>query len=348
MRNIVFLYTEIAPYFLACAKALASDYQANVHIVRYPVNNEAPFLFENKNVGVTLYDRRNYNRTELQGLVRSISPSVILCSGWIDSDYLAICKHFFGKVPAVLTMDTHWRGDLKQQLARLAGRFYLRQRFNYAWVPGEPQKKYARKLGFGEEQISLGFYSCDTDYFSSLYEQTKEEKEKHFPKRFIYVGRYYDFKGLPLLWKAFAELQQESPNDWELWCLGTGTLEPFHHPKIKHLGFVQPAEMLPYIKDTSVFVMPSLFEPWGVVLHEFATMRYPAVVSDRVGAAGRFVKEGINGFIYPANSSSALKEKLKTIMQISPEKLTLMGEESRKMALQITPRTWAAAVMRFV
>ncbi len=348
IRNILFLYTEIAPYFLACCNTLAKKYGVKVHIIRYPVNDEAPFLFTETGMDVILYNRKNYNAQQLVDLVKSLSPSVIICSGWIEGEYLKICKLFFGKIPTVLTMDTHWRGDLKQHIATLLGPFYLLKRFSNVWVPGNIQKKYALKLGFKEWQIARGFYSADTNYFSSLYELITDEKKKYFPKRFIYVGRYYEFKGITNLWNAFIELQNENPNEWELWCLGTGTVAPVVHPKIKHYGFIQPEYLLDYAKNTGVFVMPSLYEPWGVVLHEFAIMGFPVIVSGRVGAAEVFVKDGENGFLVEIENISSLKEKLKSIMQLSPKKLTLMGEESRKLAFQITPDKWADTVISFL
>jgi glycosyltransferase involved in cell wall biosynthesis len=224
----------------------------------------------------------------------------------------------------------------------------LLKRFSHVWVPGNIQKTYALKLGFKEQQIRMGFYSADTNYFSSLYDSIKEEKKKYFPKRFIYVGRYYDFKGISNLWNAFIDLQNENPNEWELWCLGTGTVAPVNHPKIKHFGFVQPGDLLEYVKNTGVFVMPSLFEPWGVALHEFAAMGFPLVVSDSVGASEVFVKDKVNGFLFQAEKTDSLKEKLKTIMQLTSEQLTLMGDESRKRALLITPDKWAETVMNFL
>ncbi len=347
-RNIVFLYTEIAPYFLACCHALLNKYDVKVHVIRYAVNSEAPFQFDETNNNIVLYNRKSYSSEQLSGLVKSLNPSVIICSGWIDNDYLKICKSFYGKIPTVLTMDTHWRGDFKQRVATVLSPFYLAKRFSHAWVPGTIQKIYALKLGFKENKISQDFYSADTDYFSSLYDAIVTDKKKSFPKRFIYVGRYYDFKGISNLWNAFIDLQNENPNEWELWCLGTGTVTPVNHPKIKHFGFVQPNDLLQYVKNTGVFIMPSLFEPWGVVLHEFAIMGFPLIVSDSVGASEIFVKDKVNGFLFEAEKAGSLKEKLKTIMQLTPEQLTLMGDESRKLALQITPDKWADTVMNFV
>jgi glycosyltransferase involved in cell wall biosynthesis len=345
MPDVVFLYSEIAGYFLACCKELSEEYNIKVHVVRYPVNQEAPFTFEKTKENIILYNRRDYSYKQLENLLEAINPGIIICSGWIDKDYLRICKKYYGKTPTVLTLDTHWRGDLKQKIATFISPFYLKKRFSHAWVPGTIQKKYALKLGFKEEQIRLGFYSCDVNYFSSLYDKINKYKKQSAPNRFIYVGRYYDFKGITDLWNAFIELQNEYPSDWELWCMGTGTLTPVIHPKIKHLGFVQPTDFFNYVKDTSVFVLPSLFEPWGVVLHEFATMGFPLIVSDKTGAAEAFMEPGKNGFVFESGNTSSLKEKLKTMMQMPPENLTLMGEHSRKLALKITPATWSYTLM---
>ncbi|MBS1645892.1 MAG: glycosyltransferase [Bacteroidetes bacterium] len=345
--NIVFLYTEIAPYFLACCNALASQHDASVHIIRYPVNEEAPFVFSTQQK-IHLYNRKNYDLLSLLSLLKKINPSIIVCSGWIDKEYLQVCKSYFKKIPTVLTLDTHWRGDFKQHIAVLLSPFFIKNKFSHAWVPGTAQKKYAKKLGFKEEKITLNFYSCDWTYFSSLEKKITPKKQQNFPKRFIYTGRYYDFKGLGELWNAFIELQKETPNEWELWCIGTGTLQPAEHPKIKHYGFVQPCDFLPYVQQTGVFVMPSLFEPWGVVLHEFATMGYPLIASDKVGASEAFLQENKNGFIFEAGNVFSLKEKMKTIIQMPPEQLLLMGEYSKQAAQKITPEIWANNLMTMI
>src|ERR1700744_813818 len=92
-RNIVFLYTEIAPYFLACCNKLAEEYPVNIHVVRYPVNNEAPFTFSSQQK-INLYNRKDYILTSLLHLVEKINPSIIVCSGWIDKEYLQVCKKY--------------------------------------------------------------------------------------------------------------------------------------------------------------------------------------------------------------------------------------------------------------
>jgi hypothetical protein len=112
--TFLFLYTEIAEYFLACCNELTKH--GEVHVVRWPVNKEAPFQFQ-INEKIKLYTKTDYNAIQLKQLVDNIKPDVIICSGWIDKDYLKITKSYFKKIPTVMTCDTHWNGSFKQHLA---------------------------------------------------------------------------------------------------------------------------------------------------------------------------------------------------------------------------------------
>jgi hypothetical protein len=192
--KVVFLYTELAAYFLKCCETLAK--QAEIHIIRWPVNKEAPFEF-NENKGIKLYTKSDYTYAELKTLVQAIQPDVMVCSGWIDKDYLKICKPYFGKIPTVLTCDTHWKGSLKQYLAVLLSRFTLLRIFSDAWVPGAIQIRYVLKLGFKADHIQKGFYCCDLDLFNPIYRKRQENNFAIGAKRFLYIGRYYDLRVYP-------------------------------------------------------------------------------------------------------------------------------------------------------
>ncbi len=346
-KKIVFLYTEIASYFLACVNQLLTQQAFEVHIVRYEINKEAPFKFDFSN-DLFVYERNAYTDHKLLELINTISPSILVCSGWIDKGYLKICKAYKNKAVTVLTLDNNWRGTLKQNLLCLLSPFYLHSRFSHCWVPGAPQLKYALKLGFREEVVLTGFYSADVDFFHSQCLGTKEEKQANFPKKFIYVGRYVSHKGIADLWQAFIDLQQEQPNVWELWCLGTGDIKPVNHPKIKHMGFVQPGDLAPFISDAGVFVLPSHNEPWGVVVHEFAAAGFPIICSDKVGARTAFVENNLNGYIYPSGNVKALKERMRTMINLNEEALNDMAQESVKKAMMITPDKWAKQLISLI
>lgn len=341
MRKVVFLYTELANYFLVCLDTLNTLYPGTeIHVIHWPINKEAPFEFH-LNATIYFYNKKEYSQNQLVELVQSINPQAIYCSGWIDKEYLTICKQYRKSIPVIVGIDNQWKGTLKQHIATIISPFKIKPYFSKAWVPGKRQRLYAQKLGFKNVDIEEGFYSADTPFFSNLYQENLLGKQQNFPKRFLFVGRYYDFKGINELWQAFVQLQQEQPNEWQLWCCGTGSIQPLQHPKIKHLGFVQPKDMPAIIQQTGVFILPSQFEPWGVVAHEYAAAGFPLLLSDKVGAGDLFLKENINGFTFPANNVEALKSAMLKVIQASPAQLLQMASESNVLAQQITPTTWA-------
>ncbi|MCH8331857.1 MAG: hypothetical protein IH946_10860, partial [Bacteroidetes bacterium] len=59
MKKLLILYTEIAGYLLKCVETLASAHSVEVHIIRYPVDPNAPFDFQPEGA-VTLYDKSSY------------------------------------------------------------------------------------------------------------------------------------------------------------------------------------------------------------------------------------------------------------------------------------------------
>ena len=50
-------------------------------------------------------------------------------------------------------------------------------------MSGIPQRVYAKKIVFKEEEICEGMYSADVDFFHAQYEKFAPAKRKSFPKK---------------------------------------------------------------------------------------------------------------------------------------------------------------------
>ncbi|MEX1003007.1 MAG: glycosyltransferase family 4 protein [Crocinitomicaceae bacterium] len=340
--RIAFLYTEVAGYFLACAQALSE--KAEVLIFRWPVNKEAPFDLKEYE-GLTILDRSKYNQKELEKNLHEFAPDILVCSGWMDKGYVKASRTFRKSIPVVISLDNHWTGSVKQKIAASASPFYLQRIFTHAWVPGEPQKIFAEKLGYKGEQLLMNFYCADVPLFEKQYVRTFPKKKDGFPKRFLFVGRYVEHKGIFEMWKAFIDLQKEEPNDWELWCLGTGDEwdNRVEYEKIKHIGFVQPTDMEQFVAATGVYILPSKFEPWGVTVQEFAVSGFPMILSKEIGAKWSYLKE--NGFEFEAGSVEAIKTAMRRIMYMSDKELVEMGQKSHAIGTSFTPEDWANNIL---
>ena len=347
MKNIVFLYTEIAEYFLACIEK-AVQKNVHIHIFRWKLNNEAPFQFRNLEK-VNFYNREDYSEESLLEEILKINPAIILTSGWIDNGYMKVAQFFRKKkIPVVVCLDNQWDGSFRQRIASIFGRRFIKNRFSHAWVVGNRQKKYALKLGFKEANIETGFYSADYELYDKYYQQSLEIKSKKIPQKFIFVGRYIEQKNIFFLWNCFIEFIEQTKSNYQLISIGTGELfeKRINHNSIIHKGFIQPIEFEEIINNTGIFILPSKFEPWGVVVHEFAIAGYPLVCSNTVGACDYFLEEGKNGYTFNPNDKQSLINIFIEISEKSDEELRKMGENSRKLSQIITPEKWTETLMK--
>lgn len=337
MRLLV-LYEELAGYFVSVLHHFMVKKHAHIMIIRKEVNKEAPFVFDLS--GMIDVQRHEHTTEVLWQKIRAFKPDAVYSGGWATPFYLQVVKHYHGKIPTVLAFDNKWEGSARQRIATLILPLTVTRYFSGCFVAGLPQKKYARKLGFKEKQIREGMYCCDEPLFNGYYKSFHPNKKKAFPHRFLYVGRYIHHKGIHDLWDAFESLSSDERSGWQLDCIGTGDVEPRNVPGVIHHGFKQPEELKQYIEHAGVFILPSHFEPWGVVVQEMACSGLPMLCSREVGAATRFLKEGVNGFFFPASDVKAIREAMLKMIRKTDEQLVAMAEASASEGSSLTHDDW--------
>src|ERR1043165_3209848 len=217
------LYEELASYFLTCLNHLAQTSNCKILLYMKQVNPVAPFDFSTAHPNITIIEREKVSEQEFIDSVKKFDPDFTYVSGWMHKSYLRLIKYLRLK-NVIMGFDNQYSGSAKQTLGTYYFKLTLKPYIKAAFVPGQSQKAFAKKLGFTEENISMNVYCCDHELYSSYYIKSKTEKQKQFPKRFVFVGRYVHEKGIDTLWQSFIEMQNEDPNDWELWCLGKGPI----------------------------------------------------------------------------------------------------------------------------
>ena len=349
-KKVLFLYSEVAAYFLACAEKLHINHGCEVHIVRWPINPEAPFAFRDYQ-GITFYERSDLLVSDILDLYRQIKPDLVYVSGWMDKVYLKAAKTIRKSgTPVICGSDNHWRGDLRQHVASIFARSFLHSRFSHFMIPGLPQYPFALRLGFKPQQIITGLYSAEIDPFLEAHARFRTKKEQNYPHNFLYVGRFVDIKGIAELSQAFTELNEEMRANWTLTLTGTGPLKEKMNTNKNIIikDFVQPEQLPDLAKDAGCFILPSRQEPWGVALHEFAAAGLPLIASHRCGSATAFLRNGYNGFQHLAGSKESIKQALKKIIETSDHQLLIMGERSSQLSQQYTPQSWAASLFELI
>jgi glycosyltransferase involved in cell wall biosynthesis len=98
--------------------------------------------------------------------------------------------------------------------------------------------------------------------------------------------------------------------------------------RVHFLGFVNQSQLPAVYCASDLLVLPSDYEPFGVVVNEAMLCARAVAVSDRVGA-GRDLVSPETGFVFPVGDIDALAAVLSEAAS-DPRKLQRMGEAARK------------------
>jgi len=106
------------------------------------------------------------------------------------------------------------------------------------------------------------------------------------------------------------------------------------------------SEELPSVFDKiGVFVLTSIKEPLGVVLHEVVSSGLPIIASSICGDVMRFLWDSFNGDELEAENEEILADRMNKIASKTKNELFNMGKRSFQLSKQITTQRWAEYFM---
>lgn len=184
--------------------------------------------------------------------------------------------------------------------------YYVNKYALGALAIGEHAKKDFIKWGINEDKIEILSYSFNT--MEEIEPDSEIIKFKANRKAFLFVGSLYPLKGIDLLIKAFAEKYNNNP-DWCLVLVGNEKNGFNYRQLIASLGIekqvmfrgVIPAkDIYSAYSASDVFVLPSRYDGWGMVVNEAIYCGLPVIASDAVGASAHLVTPE-NGYIFQSN-----------------------------------------------
>jgi len=237
------------------------------------------------------------------------------------------------------------------------------RQFDAANVYGTKARDYLVKLGMANEKIKIIGNVTDNDYFyavSRISETEKQRIKKEIglnKKVMLYVGRFSYEKNLKLLIDSFVESQRQHNNDWCLWMVGNGPLKielkKYINKRnadniIKMTEFIQYKSIPKVYAVSDVLILPSVSEPWGLVVNEAMACGLPILVSKQCGCYPDLIREGLNGYSFDAFDKNDVKDKINKILNKPEEILRAMGEESRRIISNYTPGNAAKVVVKTI
>jgi glycosyltransferase involved in cell wall biosynthesis len=117
--------------------------------------------------------------------------------------------------------------------------------------------------------------------------------------------------------------------------------------RVRFLGFVNQSQLPAIYTSADVMVLPSIYEPFAVVVNEAMCCGCPVMVSDRVGAARDLVAPVRADFVFQAGDTAALTRTLQTALA-DPKALRETGRRGFDYVERNSPEKIVAATLEAV
>ena len=201
----------------------------------------------------------------------------------------------------------------------LKAAFYPRmfRAVDFFFPGGSRQKYYLQHFGIPEEKIRVAQMTVDVDRIAAMAAKIRKRRKTirsainvgDAETLFVYVGRLEPWKGIRLLLEAFASLELL---DVRLMVVGDGSCRPLvekaaaEDTRIRFIGRRNFEGVVEAFAISDIAVIPSSFEPWGLVVNEALAAGTAVIASDRVGSVDDLVIHGTTGIIFPFDDGDTL------------------------------------------
>ncbi|HJW96702.1 MAG TPA: glycosyltransferase family 4 protein [archaeon] len=189
------------------------------------------------------------------------------------------------------------------------------------------------RMGYSPEKIEVIYNGIDLVKYDPERADGKKVREKYGlggKKVIFFVGRPVREKGIDTLLRAFDEVKKEV-QDAKLVLLSQGDI-PNLSPDVMHINsFVPEAERMDLIKASDIFVVPSIYEPFGIVAVEGLAME-KAVIGSRTGGIKEIIEDGKSGLLFEPGNHMELAEKIKFILKNDGEKRRMEANARKRAA----------------
>ena len=323
--KIAIVYTGITSYMSDCWRELAGRIGVELRIW---IEDTKAYRFKGDRAkalqGLSCHWDYTENLTDIElgqaeHEIIAFAPDVIFVCGWSRElpPYIARSKRLV-HIPMVLEMDMPWEWRVRKFAARFLLWRRLR-RFAAVFVPGICSVRYARWLGFPRSRIYLGRNCIDVAKFAK-----SELSHGGARSGFLFLGRRAREKGLDVLKKAYAEYERLG-GTWRLDC-----------PE-----YIEPEDVPKVMLKHACLIVPSRWEPWGMVVPEAIAAGMRVIVSDKVCARYDLPVDAV----FPSGNSKRLAFAMLGI-ENSMDAYTVRDEKSRcELLSKYDVAAWADRVM---
>lgn len=296
---------------------------------RQPIQEQINFKIPEANF---LFEKEDFDVVLLHGYTHAFARQVIRLKH--KHHYKVILRGEFTDMP-------RRPGRLKNLVRNLYLHWFYRYVDHFCPI-GLDANEHLEKRSIPESQMTVTPYSVDDQYFESQRLKMSRAECREFlgikphDLVFLFSGKLMSRKQPLLLAAAVEKLFGEYPQivvvylgDGEQFDKLKSHLNPLLGNRFIAPGFVNQSELGRYFRAADVFILPSNYDTWGLVVNEAMHFGLPCVTSDRVGSRRDLVISNETGFIFHFDDMAELVGCMQHFLD-RPGEAGRMGEQAHK------------------
>lgn len=296
------LYREIAKQcrifviFIASGSSIRTqDFVASLEAFDHIILNEG--AFETRSLRNSL--------KQLFTLWRQIRYRLLVLGGWDLTEFWFLA-FLSAKRKNALALESSVHDSRSEGWITIIKRLFL-SRIKTVFASGEPHCALLSALRFKGPVLTtrgVGIFNY----------APKAPAVTHFKGQFLYVGRLSPEKNIVRLLDVFRQLPQYS-----LSIVGEGPLMPVLQKacpdNVYLLGHIPNSELAACYQEHDIFILPSLKEPWGIVVEEALYYGLPVIASNKVGCAMDWIEQYKVGMLFDPINNHSIEEAIEWAAQ---------------------------------
>ena len=269
-------------------------------------------------------------------LAETHQADVLGIAGYGRAEYNLMLLYARLRGKKVVLFAESWYGE-NRWLNRLKG-LWLRFTCHAFMVSGQRAKHHFEdRLHLKGMPSGIGYSAVDNAHFASA------GLSKANPE-LLCVARFSPEKNLERLVRCFSA--SDLNGKWTLRLVGGGPLagqlekQAAGNPSIVFSPWTAYDRLPALFSGAGFFILPSLFEPWGLVVNEAMSAGLPVALSTACGCLPELMGDE-NGFSFNPESDEALLDVLNRIARLSTAEIQAMGRGSLNRVGPFSSARWA-------
>lgn len=247
-------------------------------------------------------------------------PNIIVATGYssVESWFVWFLKGIFG-FKFLVTVDSGLNRTNNFFFKSLLKKLFL-SRANVILAYGDSTVANLLSLNVSSKKIIWPFHCVDKQFYLKKDFLLSQRRAKFDGKiRFLFVGRLSSEKNIDFMLRNFTYAFSNSCLV-SLCVVGDGPLrdEVQHfadsNTNIFYDGPKSGSQLVEYYLNSTALILPSTYEPWGLVANEALCLGASLVVSERCGCVPSFAEKDAGVYVFDPLSKTSFLESLNNVI----------------------------------